>query len=212
MKLVRLLKKLTEINHNVDMIAVFQDEVHFQAQTTITRVWAMKGSEPKVMSKPGKNNVSYSGFVIPKTGEFVATKPEWFNYETVIQSLRDFLLAKPCPDGKKYCIILDNAPWHKKAIRLIWREKLEEYADIREKMTYLSLPPYSPDLNPIEQVWRKTRRKRLTTSISVYFLSLLRCLTIILRASLTPMPRLSHYVASVVLREHLTNCFISFTI
>ena len=45
-------------------------------------------------------------------------------------------------------------------IRLIWTEQLEEYADIREKMDYLSLPPYSPDLNPIEQVWRKTRREK----------------------------------------------------
>ena len=26
-------------------------------------------------------------------------------------------------------------------------------------MTYLNLPPYSPDLNPIEQVWRITRRE-----------------------------------------------------
>ena len=112
------------------------------------------------MSKPGKNNAAYSGFVIPETGELVVTKPEWFNFETVIQSLRDFLLAKPCPDGKKYCVILDNAPWHKKAIRLIWKEKLDEYADIREKMNYLSLPPYSPDLNPIEQIWRKTRREK----------------------------------------------------
>jgi len=160
MKLVRLLKKLTEINDNAEIIPVFQDEVHFQAQTTITRVWAKKGSEPKVMSKPGKNNAAYIGFVIPETGELVVTKPEWFNFETVIQSLRDFLLAKPCPDGKKYCVILDNAPWHKKAIRLIWKEELDEYADIREKMNYLSLPPYSPDLNPIEQIWRKTRREK----------------------------------------------------
>ena len=45
-------------------------------------------------------------------------------------------------------------------IRLIWTEQLEEYADIQEKMDYLSLPPYSPDLNPIEQVWRKTRREK----------------------------------------------------
>ena len=56
-------------------------------------------------------------------------------------------------------MVLDNAPWHKKAIRLIWTEELPEYQDIREKMTYLSLPPYSPDLNPIEQVWRITRRE-----------------------------------------------------
>ena len=139
---------------------MFQDEVHFQEQTSITRTWAEKGSEPKVMSKPGRKKASYSGFVIPETGELVVTKPSWFNFETVIQSLREFIAAKPCPEGEKYCIVLDNAPWHKKAIRLIWTEQLEEYADIREKMEYLSLPPYSPDLNPIEQVWRKTRREK----------------------------------------------------
>lgn len=33
-----------------------------------------------------------------------------------------------------------------------------EYADIRNKMSLIFLPPYSPDLNPIEQVWRITRR------------------------------------------------------
>ena len=78
----------------------------------------------------------------------------------VIQSFRDFLQAKPCPAGNKYCMILDNAPWHKKAIRLIWTEGREEYADIRDNMDYLSLPPYSPDLNPIEQVWRITRKEK----------------------------------------------------
>ena len=109
------------------------------------------------MSKPGRKKASYSGFIIPESGERVVTKPSWFNYENVIQSLREFMETKPCPEGNKYCIVLDNAPWHKKAIRLIWTEQLEEYADIREKMDYLSLPPYSPDLNPIEQVWRKTR-------------------------------------------------------
>lgn len=147
-------------NEDPDIIPVFQDEVHFQAQTTITRVWAEKGSAPKVMSKPGKNSIAYSGFIVAETGELVKIKVNWFNYESSIQSIRDFLEARPCPEGKKYCIIMDNAPWHKKAIRLIWKEEREEYADIRAAMTYISLPPYSPDLNPIEQVWRKTRRER----------------------------------------------------
>ena len=123
------------------------------------------------MSKPGRDHASYSGFVIPETGELVVTQPEVFNYETVIQSLRDFLEAKPCPEGKKYCVIMDNAPWHKKAIRLIWTEAYEEYADIREKLEYLSLPPYSPDLNPIEQIWRKTRREKTHNR---YFSSLMK--------------------------------------
>ena len=36
---------------------VFQDEVHFVAQTTIGRKWAKKGSKPKVPSKVGKDSV-----------------------------------------------------------------------------------------------------------------------------------------------------------
>ena len=60
--------------------------------------------------------------------------------------------------GKKFLLILDNAPWHKKAIRLIQNE--EEFKDIRSKVQLLTLPPYSPDLKPIEQVWRITRREK----------------------------------------------------
>ena len=54
---------------------------------------------------------------------------------------------------------MDNAPWHKKMYRLIVTEKLDEYSDIRDKVEFILLPPYSPDLNPIEQVWRITRRE-----------------------------------------------------
>ena len=91
-------KKLTEINQSAEFIPVFQDEVHFQVQTTITRTWAEKGSAPKVMSKPGKDKIAYSGFIIPETGELVVTKPGWFNYESVIKSLRDFCQIISRPD------------------------------------------------------------------------------------------------------------------
>lgn len=53
---------------------------------------------------------------------------------------------------------MDNAPWHRKAIRLV--SSCSEYQDIRERVSMVSLPPYSPDLNPIEQVWRITRREK----------------------------------------------------
>lgn len=155
-----LKKNLAEAAKNDSLVPVFQDEVHFQAQTTITRKWVPKGSEPKVMSKPGKNSIAYSGFVIPETGQLYVNKPGWFNYETVIASIRDFIRQCPIEDGKQYLMILDNAPWHKKAMRLIKDEMNEEYQDIRDKVVFLSLPPYSPDLNPIEQVWRITRREK----------------------------------------------------
>ena len=46
-------------------------------------------------------------------------------------------------------------------MRLIEAEMQPEYADIRESVTFIKLPPYSPDLNPIEQVWRITRRENI---------------------------------------------------
>ena len=47
---------------------MFQDEVHFQIQTSVTAKWCKKGSSPKVKSFPGRQKVSYSGFVIPEDG------------------------------------------------------------------------------------------------------------------------------------------------
>ena len=38
-------------------------------------------------------------------------------------------------------------------------ERLEEYSDILQSVEFIKLPPYSPDLNPIEQVWRVTRKE-----------------------------------------------------
>lgn len=87
------------------------------------------------------------------------TRPRWFNFETAIESYREFLARSGIADGKRILMVADNAPWHRKAKRLIWDEQEPGYADIRERMEVLSLPPYSLDFNPIEQVWRKTRRE-----------------------------------------------------
>ncbi len=125
--------------------------------TSLTRKWVPKGSKPQVKSAPGRKSLAYSGYVVPSTGELIVTKPSRFNYETVIQSFRDFIQSYPTQ--KRIFLVLDNAPWHKKAVRLVQSEALEEYQDIRDSLTLIFLPPYSPDLNPIEQCWRVTRRE-----------------------------------------------------
>ena len=153
------IKKLNELQQDASAIIVFQDEVHFQVTTSVTRKWVVKGSEPKVKSAPGRKSVPYSGYVVPKTGELIVTKPSWFNYETVIESFRHLVESYPVPEESRVYLVLDNAPWHKKAVRLVQTEALPEYQDIRDRMTLIFLPPYSPDLNPIEQVWRITRRE-----------------------------------------------------
>ena len=80
--------------------------------------------------------------------------PELFTYETTLACIR--ALISEVETDKTILIIWDNAPWHKKAKRLI--EENDKYADIRSKVKILCLPAYSPDLNPIEQVWRIIRK------------------------------------------------------
>lgn len=142
-------------------VIVCQDEVHFQLQTNVTRTWCPIGTVPVVGSAPGKESVAYSGFVIlgKGNGHLFVTKPERFNYLTTIESIEAFLAAYPMPDSCKIFMIMDNAPWHKKAKRLISEESDARYQQIRNRVTFLPIPPYSPDLNPIEQVWRKARRE-----------------------------------------------------
>ena len=80
-------------------------------------------------------------------GLFVA-RPEIFNYETTIESV-SFLSAKPTPEGKHYVIVIDNAPWHKKALRLVDIGKQTEYVDISEKSIILDTTSLFAGLNPI---------------------------------------------------------------
>ncbi|MEL7598827.1 MAG: transposase [Proteiniphilum sp.] len=55
---------------------------------------------------------------------------------------------------KKILLVLDNAKYHHARILQPW---LERVSDILE-LFFLHLPAYSPDLNAIEMLWKKTRR------------------------------------------------------
>jgi transposase len=55
--------------------------------------------------------------------------------------------------GRRVVIIADNARYHHARLHKEWRER--HVADFR--LEYL--PPYSPELNPTERVWKLTRRQ-----------------------------------------------------
>ena len=96
---------------------------------------------------------------MPSSGELYTQEVNWFNFESTIASIRKFLKDRPLGLGERYYLVMDNAPWHKKAKRLIKEDADGLYSDIKSKVVFVYLPPYSPDLNPIEQVWRKVRRE-----------------------------------------------------
>jgi transposase len=130
----------------------YEGEVHFYRQTTITRMHAKRGKQPYIMSSPTKQKLFY-GFINPETGKLFTQVCEIYNFETFISAVTSFL--KTHKTERKVVIVLDNASWHKKGVRLI-----AENDELKNKLQFLFLPPYSPDLNPIERVWRITRHDK----------------------------------------------------
>lgn len=55
------------------------------------------------------------------------------------------------PEGKHAIVVLDQAGWHT-------TQKLGVF----QRLSLLSLPAYSPELNPCEQIWKQLRRTHLS--------------------------------------------------
>jgi len=116
----------------------FGDETGFLADPRPKARWAKKGTKP-VCPKTGLHiRESVVGAACPKTGEFVGLIVNAMDWE-VFQVFLDHLSEET--GRRRIVLVLDNAGWHKK-------ESLNWY-----NITPMYLPPYSPDLNPIERLW-----------------------------------------------------------
>ena len=135
-------------NKDIQITMMAEDEVHFYQGTTVTRTWSLKGKQPNILTSSGRNKIGYYGAVDLVTGKLITMQEEKFTQYT-FQSFLDHLLYFA---NNKIILLLDNAMWHH-AKRI--QKYIEEHKD---RLELLFLPPYSPDLNPIERVWRVTRK------------------------------------------------------
>ena len=135
----------------VDLWAL--DEVHFQQQGSRCRMWVPPEiKDPVVYHHPTRKSVGYFGAVRLRDGKFLFRRETGrFNGETFWQFMKEFREAS-ITAGRRVVAISDNAGYHRARLHQPWRE--EQAAEFRLDF----LPPYSPELNPIERVWKLTRR------------------------------------------------------
>ena len=126
-----------------------EDEVHFQRHSSLIRMWASKGQQPRVISASTRQKIGFFGALDLKTGCLLTQEAPTFSAQTFGNFL-SYLLQHT--QGKLY-LILDNASWHRA------RELADFFTANQDRLERLFLPPYSPELNPIERVWRITRRQ-----------------------------------------------------
>lgn len=94
--------------------------------------------------------MSVFGAVRIETGRLLTQSYKIFNAETYLEFL-DYLLERTYRK-KKMHVILDNSKYHHAKLLRPW---VDEHKD---DIVFDFLPPYSPELNPIERVWKLTRR------------------------------------------------------
>lgn len=136
-------------------MVLFFDEARFGLQPDVARLWAQRGKRAVVPVKTGYKNFYLYAAVDPKQGEcFILELPR---VDTDMINLYLAELSKSFPD-KNILLIWDQAGYH--------RSK-ELNLPINIKIEYL--PPYSPELNPTERLWRWLRmhvcRNRLFQNI-----------------------------------------------
>ncbi len=132
------------------------DEVHFQQHGSRCRMWVPPEiKDPVLLHHPTRHSVGYFGAVRLRDGRFCFRREtEKFNAETFFAFMKMFRRLS-VRSGRRVVVITDNARYHHARLHKPWREKHTD----RFVLDYL--PPYSPELNPIERVWKLTRRQCL---------------------------------------------------
>ncbi|AIL69128.1 transposase [Vibrio vulnificus] len=72
----------------------------------------------------------------------------WVNKNIMVEHLKQ--LSAVTEKGRHAVVIMDGAGWH-----------TNDIAEPFDNVSIIKLPPYSPELNPIEQVWSWLRQHSL---------------------------------------------------
>jgi transposase len=106
--------------------------------------------DPVVLHAPTRKSVAVFGAVRIVDGRFASRWSDIFNAATFETFLTQLVRHKR--KGRMMVVVADNARWHHARALQPW---LKEH---RKVLRLDFLPPYSPDLNPVERVWKLTRR------------------------------------------------------
>lgn len=129
----------------------FIDGVHPTHNTKPTYGWIKKGERKEIPTNTGRQRINLSGAFDIISGRVLINEDITLNAASTISFLDKLVLAYPKAD--KIHVFCDNAKYYKN------REVTRYLTVSKIKMHFL--PPYSPNLNPIERLWKFMNEKIL---------------------------------------------------
>lgn len=124
---------------------LFMDSVHPTQATKISYGWIKKGKEKEVKTTASRTRVNIVGAIqLENLSETVSEQYKTINGESIIHFMNK--LREQFSIEKRLHLIMDQAGYHKS------KSVQEEANKLNINLVYL--PPYSPNLNPIERLWK----------------------------------------------------------
>lgn len=140
---VRKYNRLSKNPKNQGLI-YFADSVHPQHQTKLAHGWILKGIRKNVATTACQKRLNFIGGICLNGHKIIHREVEKVNADSIKAFLKS--LRNRHSRGEKIHLIWDNAGYHKSKEVKAFAKKLNI------KIHYL--PPYSPNLNPIERLWK----------------------------------------------------------
>src|SRR3954454_13735021 len=141
---VEQIDAIAEQHPDREVRVYFEDEARFGTQGTIARVWAPKGSRPRAVRQNGREWLYVLMAVGVGTGAASAMIMPELNAAVVNLFLEQF--SGELPTGVHAVLIWDGAGYH-----------TSKDLVVPSNVSLIQLPPYSPELNPVENLWHYLR-------------------------------------------------------
>ena len=127
----------------------FQDEARVGQKGGHAYIWAEKGSRPLMVRDNRHESAYLFGAICPVRGVGAAIIMPTVNTEAMNEHLKE--ISSQVAQGAHAVLVVDGAGWHQTGGKLT----------VPTNITLLLLPPYAPELNPMENVWEYLRANKL---------------------------------------------------
>jgi transposase len=122
----------------------FMDGVHAVHNAMPAYAWVERGMEKMLKSNTGRERINFNGALDSETHEVIIREDERINAQST-RCLLEEIEAKN-PKAKRIVVIADNARYYR-------NRHVTEFLT-KSKVEILFLPPYAPNLNLIERLWK----------------------------------------------------------
>jgi transposase len=123
---------------------LFIDAAHPTMATKVVCGWIKKGVDKPIAQTASRTRVNILGAIELATMNVISCRPDYVNAETTVAFFDQIKTAYP--NAPKMHIILDQSGYH--------RSQLVRDAALEKNIELHYLPPYSPNLNSIERLWK----------------------------------------------------------